>query len=78
MEGSEPEDMKRAERCNPEKKGLTNSNECIKINANGERWLVCPSCGRQKLLRLLPGTVIQDLPVYCKLCRKESVVNIRL
>lgn len=39
-------------------------------------WLMCPRCGRGKVLRLDPGTRAKDLPVYCKYCRMESIVNI--
>ena len=39
-------------------------------------WLMCPRCGRGKVLRLDPGTRAKDLPVYCKCCRMESIVNI--
>lgn len=51
----------------------------IIITTDGQ-WLVCPVCKRHskrhKLLRILPSTVVKDLPVYCKHCRNESVVNI--
>ena len=36
---------------------------------------MCPVCG-QKLLRLLSTTTVEDLPVYCKRCHQESIVNI--
>lgn len=36
---------------------------------------MCPVCG-QKLLRLTSTTTAKDLPVYCKRCRQESIVNI--
>lgn len=39
-------------------------------------WLICPVCGRQRVLRVLPTTKVQNLPVYCKSCHSESVVNI--
>ena len=41
-------------------------------------WLICPACGRGKVLRLLPDTECRNLVVFCKLCKKESVVNISL
>lgn len=37
---------------------------------------MCPKCGKQKLLRLTPATEVKDLPVYCKRCCQESIVNI--
>ncbi len=39
-------------------------------------YLLCPICQRQKVLRILPGTEGKQIAVYCKNCRKESIVNI--
>ena len=36
----------------------------------------CPACGKHTVLWLLPTTEVKDLPIKCKLCGKESVVNI--
>lgn len=40
-------------------------------------WVVCPVCGKGKLLKLLPDTMIQRLPCKCKRCGQESIVNIK-
>lgn len=37
---------------------------------------MCPVCGRHRVLRLEPGTEAKQLPVYCKRCGRESIVNI--
>ena len=39
-------------------------------------WVICPGCHRQKLLRVLPDTSATHLPLYCKRCRREHIVNI--
>lgn len=39
-------------------------------------WLICPRCGRGKVLKLNPGTRAKDLTVFCKVCGQESIVNI--
>jgi len=39
-------------------------------------WLICPACGQQRLIKLLPTTRATDLQVYCRRCHKESIVNI--
>lgn len=41
-----------------------------------DRWLICPACGRGKVLKLNPATRAVSLTVYCKLCGAESIVNI--
>lgn len=38
---------------------------------------MCPACGKHKLLRLEPDTAAENLPVYCKRCGTESIVNIK-
>ncbi len=48
---------------------------CDKITAE-QKWLMCPACGRAKVLKLLPTTEARDLIVYCKSCKAESIVNI--
>lgn len=45
------------------------------INIERRRFL-CPVCGKHTVLWLLPTTEIRDLPVKCKLCGQESIVNI--
>ena len=39
-------------------------------------WLMCPQCGKMKVLRLEAETTAHALPVYCRRCRQESIVNI--
>ena len=36
---------------------------------------VCPVCGRRTNVRLLPETRLRSYPLYCKLCRAETVVD---
>lgn len=50
--------------------------ESVKLSATAEGWVVCPLCGRKKILRVLPQTVVKNLPVLCKLCRREIIVEI--
>ena len=40
------------------------------------RWFDCPVCGRTKLLRLRPDMQARNLPVYCRACKSEIIVNI--
>lgn len=37
---------------------------------------MCPRCEKMKVLRLEAETTAHALPVYCKRCGKESIVNI--
>lgn len=53
---------------------LQNTGMCGKLVVK-DGWAMCPVCGR-KLIKLLPGTSIRLLPVKCKHCKQESIVNI--
>ena len=48
---------------------------CDRINANKKR-VVCPICHKQTLLFLLPSTEAMNLPVWCKRCSREVILDI--
>lgn len=48
-----------------------------KISCDYRRYL-CPVCGKHTVLWLLPTTEVKNLPVKCKRCGMESIVNIVL
>lgn len=54
---------------------MQNKWESDKLTAK-RGWLICPRCGKGKVLRLNPETKARSLTVYCKICGKESIVNI--
>ncbi|WP_081579586.1 cysteine-rich KTR domain-containing protein [Oscillibacter ruminantium] len=40
-------------------------------------WISCPVCGRNhRLLRITDETEACGLPVYCRTCRSEIILNI--
>lgn len=39
-------------------------------------WAVCPVCGWARMMRVEPDTKAKHLPVYCKRCHNETIVNI--
>ncbi len=40
-------------------------------------WVICPVCRRNhRLLRVEPETEARDLPVYCRDCKTELILNI--
>ncbi len=41
-----------------------------------DHWVLCPVCRRGKVLKLRPGTRAENLAVYCRVCKTESVVDI--
>lgn len=39
-------------------------------------WVICPLCGRGKILKIQDNTTAHALPVFCRRCGQESIVNI--
>lgn len=40
-------------------------------------WIACPICNRNRHLhRILPDTEAKKLPAYCRVCKKELILNI--
>jgi ribosomal protein S27E len=54
---------------------LQSRESCGKIKTNRRR-IACPACGKGTVIWMLPSSAVKDLPVKCKLCGKESVLNI--
>lgn len=54
---------------------MNKHSDCVILKVqNG--WAVCPVCGWARMMRVEPDTKAKRLPVYCKLCRHETIVNI--
>lgn len=39
-------------------------------------WVMCPYCRTAKLTRLLPGTKAKNVPLLCRKCKHETILNI--
>lgn len=39
-------------------------------------WVICPVCGKGKILKVNPDTTVHNLPRPCKRCGQISIVNI--
>ena len=65
------------QRCmNPPESGF-NGIADARIFPDGNRWVVCPWCGK-KAVKILPETRILKMPYKCKnsKCRKEFIVHV--
>ena len=58
-----------------EKKPLHSAQSCGILRIQ-DGWAVCPVCGWTRMMRVEPDTRAKRLPVYCKRCRHETIVNI--
>lgn len=50
-------------------------NESAKM-AIKDGWVMCPACGKGKILKVNPDTTVHNLPRPCKRCGQISIVNI--
>ena len=55
---------------------MTGSAGPVKLNTREGR-AVCPICGRLTPLRILAGTILVNFPLYCKNCRRTTLVEYR-
>ena len=39
-------------------------------------WIICPICGNKRLFRLDAETEARNLPVYCRDCKHEIILDI--
>jgi len=47
-----------------------------KLVPTKDGWIACPHCGKGRLLRVGHDTAARNLPVYCRKCGREIIVNI--
>ena len=41
-----------------------------------ESWVTCPVCGRKTKYRIRADTEAKRFPLWCSICKNESVVDI--
>lgn len=57
-------------------KRLQSAPSCGKLDVK-DGWVTCPDCKRNhRLIRVGPETEAKGLPVYCRTCHREIVLNI--
>lgn len=39
-------------------------------------WVICPACGRGRVMRLHPKTHGEMIPFYCKRCRRGGFLTV--
>lgn len=54
---------------------MTSTQKFGKMKPNRKKFK-CPVCGQQTLFFPLPNTEVKNLPVWCKTCKQEVIVNI--
>lgn len=52
------------------------SNMCCGKLSVKDGWIICPVCRNKRLLRIEEETEAHDLPVYCRDCKTEIILDI--
>lgn len=55
---------------------MNDKNEVRCKRTGGGAWVICPVCRVGKVLKLEPDTTARHLTLYCRCCKRESVVDI--
>lgn len=42
-----------------------------------EEWLLCPICNNKTRLKVRLDTVLENFPLFCPKCKKETIINVR-
>lgn len=42
-----------------------------------EKFILCPICGGKTRTKIRPDTEAKNLPILCRLCKNEVVVDIK-
>ena len=38
-------------------------------------WICCPNCGNKSRTMIREDTVLENFPLYCPKCKKETLIN---
>ena len=42
-----------------------------------EKWLLCPTCGNKTRVKIRNDTLLENFPLFCPKCKKESLINLQ-
>lgn len=40
-----------------------------------ETWVLCPICGNKTRTKIRANTVLENFPLFCPKCKKETLIN---
>lgn len=40
-------------------------------------WLLCPVCGGKTRVKVRDNTVLENFPLFCPKCKRETLINLR-
>ena len=40
-----------------------------------EKWVLCPICNNKTRIKVRPDTVLENFPLFCPKCHKQTLIN---
>jgi len=45
------------------------------VSMDDGKWLLCPNCQNKTRVRIRSDTVLENFPLFCPKCKKETLIN---
>ena len=42
-----------------------------------EKWALCPICNNKTRIKVRPDTVLENFPLFCPKCKRETIINVK-
>ncbi|WP_302658602.1 cysteine-rich KTR domain-containing protein [uncultured Dysosmobacter sp.] len=42
-----------------------------------EKWVLCPVCNNKTRIKVRLETILENFPLYCPKCRKETLISVK-
>ena len=42
-----------------------------------EKWVLCPICSNKTRIKVRPDTVLENFPLFCPKCKRETLINVK-
>lgn len=55
---------------------MQSQTDCGKLLPSRGGYIGCPYCSNKKILRISPDTTAVSLPVYCRKCQREILIDV--
>jgi len=52
-------------------------NERAVAHLNNDKWVLCPVCGNKTRIKVRPDTVLENFPLFCPKCKRETVISLK-
>ena len=40
-------------------------------------WVLCPVCSNKTRIKIRPDTVLENFPLFCPKCKKETLISVK-